>query len=66
MFFCVFILFFASYASGFTCHGCVFTLVFALHDFTRADWLAIVSAIGGREALDLATVKSDNVASAVK
>tara|TARA_B100000927_G_scaffold290039_1_gene287906 strand:+ start:1297 stop:1446 length:150 start_codon:yes stop_codon:yes gene_type:complete len=40
--------------------------VFALHDFTRADWLAIVSAIGGREALDLATVEGDNVASAVK
>tara|TARA_B100001939_G_scaffold252222_1_gene219122 strand:+ start:1325 stop:1465 length:141 start_codon:yes stop_codon:yes gene_type:complete len=37
-----------------------------LHDFTRADWLAIVKAIGGRKALDLVAVKGDNVASAVK
>jgi len=61
--FCFFI---TPYQSGFTYYRCAFALAFAFHDFARAHWLAIMEAEGRREALDLATVESDNVASAVK
>ena len=61
--FCFFI---TTYKSGFTCYGCAFALMLAFHDVARTDWLTIMEAEGRREALDLATVESDNVASAVK
>ena len=38
----------------------------AFHDVARTDWLTIMEAEGRREALDLATVEGDNVASAVE
>ena len=66
MFFVFFTLFFAPYASSLADYRGPLTFGFSFHYFACADWLAIMGAEGGREALDLVAVESDNVASAVK